>query len=97
MPRHSFSAASSPSAARAVGRGAAIESLWTVNQRLANAERELRLQFIRIAQLQAQLDVVLRALRRSPKGSSCVMSVSADVGNSTADANARKGSLREHG
>jgi hypothetical protein len=46
--------------------GSAIDSLSTVNQRLANAEREWRVQFTRIAQLQAQLDVVLGALRRSP-------------------------------
>jgi hypothetical protein len=52
----------------AVRPGAATESRWTVNQRLANAERELRVQFTRIAQLQAQLDVVLGALRRSPDG-----------------------------
>ena len=54
----------SPHSASGVGRrGSATESLWAVNQRLANAERELRVQFIRIAQLQAQLDLVLGALR----------------------------------
>jgi hypothetical protein len=68
MQRHTFPSASRPSAAGAVRRGSAIESLWTVNQRLANAERELRVQFTRIAQLQTQLDVVLGALRRSPDG-----------------------------
>jgi hypothetical protein len=52
----------------AVGRFPAIGPLRTVNQRLANAERELRVQFTRIAQLQAQLDVLLGALRRSPDG-----------------------------
>lgn len=35
------------------------ESLWAVNQRLCIAERELRVQFTRIAQLQAQLDLLL--------------------------------------
>jgi hypothetical protein len=45
-----------------------MESLWAMNQRLANIERELQVQFTRIAQLQAQLDVVLRALRRLPDG-----------------------------
>jgi hypothetical protein len=57
-----------PTASRAVRRGSATESLWAVNQRLANAECELRIQFTRIAQLQAQLDLVLGALRRSPDG-----------------------------
>ena len=37
-----------------------------VRQRLSRAEQELRVQFTRIAQLQAQLDVVLGALLRSP-------------------------------
>jgi hypothetical protein len=66
MPRHELAPSSPHSAAGAVRRGSATESLWAVNQRLANAERELRVQFTRIAQLQAQLDVVLGALRRSP-------------------------------
>ena len=66
MQRHAFPCASPPSAAGAVGRGSDSESLWAVAARLANAERELRVEFIRIAQLQAQLDVVLRALRHSP-------------------------------
>jgi len=68
MQRHAFPSPSPPSVARAVRRGSGIESIWTINQRLANAERELRVQFTRIAQLQAQLDVVLGALRRSPNG-----------------------------
>jgi len=68
MRQHAFPSASRPSAAGAVRRGSAVESLWSVNQRLANAERELRVQFTRIAQLQAQLDVVLGAFRRSPEG-----------------------------
>ena len=45
--------------------GSANESRWTVNERLANVERELRVQFTRIAQLQAELDVIVGALRRS--------------------------------
>lgn len=44
------------------------KTLGAVNYRLAKAERELRIQFTRIAQLQAQLDVVVGALRRSPGG-----------------------------
>ena len=59
MPRNEI-----PSASTAVGisrgpTGPATESLWAVDQRLGNAERELRVQFTRMAQLQAQLDVVL--------------------------------------
>ena len=68
MRQHAFPSTSRPSAAGAARRGSAVESLWSVNQRVANAERELRVQFTRIAQLQAQLDVVLGALRRSPLG-----------------------------
>jgi hypothetical protein len=67
MRRNEFASASPLSVSREV-RGSATESLWAVNQRLANAERELRVQFTRIAQLQAQLDVVLGALRRSTDG-----------------------------
>ena len=44
------------------------QSLRAVEQRLAHAERELRVQFTRIAQLQAELDQVLGALRRSAEG-----------------------------
>jgi hypothetical protein len=69
MRRLTFPSASATSAPGAVRRGSpAIAMPWTVNQRLANAERELRIQFTRIAQLQAQLDVVLAALRRSANG-----------------------------
>jgi hypothetical protein len=67
MRRNEFASASTLSASRAV-RGFATESLWAVNQRLADAEQELRVQFTRIAQLQAQLDLLLGALRRSPDG-----------------------------
>ena len=45
--------------------GGPADESRTVNERLANAERELRVQFTRIAQLQAQLDVIVGALRRS--------------------------------
>ena len=70
MRRNNLASASPLSASRAV-RGAGTESLWAVNQRLANAERELRVQFTRIAQLQAQLDVVLGALQRSTAECMC--------------------------
>jgi hypothetical protein len=66
MRQHELRSASALSASGVVRRGSATESPWTVNQRLVSTERELRVQFTRIAQLQAQLDVVLGALRRSP-------------------------------
>lgn len=65
MRPHTFSS-SLRSAPGAVRRGPAIGSLSAVDQRLASAERELRVQFTRIAQLQAQLDMLLCALRRAP-------------------------------
>ena len=68
MPRHVFSSSSPCSTAGAVRRASDRESLCAVTERLANAERELRVQFIRIAQLQAQLDVVSSALRHSANG-----------------------------
>jgi len=68
MRQLTFPSDSPTSAAGVVRRGSARTSPWTVNQRLGNAERELRVQFTRIAQLQAQLDVVLYALGRSAKG-----------------------------
>jgi hypothetical protein len=69
MRRLTFPSASPTLAAGAVRRGsAAVAAAGTVTQRLGDAERELRVQFTRIAQLQAQLDVVLGALRRSGKG-----------------------------
>jgi hypothetical protein len=78
MRRHESPSASAHSVSGAVRRGSGPESLWAVNQRLASTERELRIQFTRIAQLQAQLDLVLRTLRRSPGWSPCVMSVGAE-------------------
>ena len=42
-------------------------SRWLLEQRLDCAERELRIQFARIAQLQAQLDLLQATLRASPK------------------------------
>jgi hypothetical protein len=59
MPRNESPSASPRRLLGVVRRDPATESLWAVTQRLANAERELRVQFIRIAQLQAQLDLVL--------------------------------------
>ena len=40
---------------------------WVLEQRLECAEQELRIQFTRIAQLQAQLDVLMATLRSSRK------------------------------
>ena len=42
------------------------QSLSTVEERLAAAERELKVQFARIAQLQAQLDRVVTVFRTRP-------------------------------
>jgi hypothetical protein len=39
-------------------------AIWNLEQRLARAEDELRIQFSRIAQLQAELDRVLATLQR---------------------------------
>ena len=49
-------------------RTATAQSLWAVEQRLATAERDLRIQFTRIAQLQAELDLLVGALRRAQDG-----------------------------
>jgi len=67
-PPFEFLSESLPSASRTVRPGSTPESLWTVNQRLVSAEQELRAQSTQIAQLQAQLDLVLEALRRSSDG-----------------------------
>jgi len=63
MPRNEIPSASTPVGISRGPTGPATESLWAVDQRLGNAERDLRVQFIRIAQLQAQLDLVLGALQ----------------------------------
>ena len=68
MPRHQVPSASRHSASGAVRRGPRTESLSVLHRRLANAERELRVEYTRIAQLQAHLDVVVGALRRGPDG-----------------------------
>ena len=68
MPPSAFLSQSPLRASRTVPPSSAAESLSAVHQRLAHAERELRIQFTRIAQLQAQLDLVLGALRRFANG-----------------------------
>jgi hypothetical protein len=68
MRQHSLVSTTHPQSLAPVRPGRGIASRSSVNQRLGNAETELRVQFTRIAQLQAQLDVVLGALRRSPNG-----------------------------
>ncbi len=61
-----FAKATAPPASRGrVIRGIPTSSAWAIEKRLATAEQELRVQFTRIAQLQAELDLVLAALRRS--------------------------------
>jgi hypothetical protein len=67
MPSSEFLSPPPPRAARTRRPSAVAAPLWAVNQRLANAEQDLRIQFTRIAQLQAQLDVVLGAIRRAAK------------------------------
>jgi hypothetical protein len=58
---------SAPAASRApVIRHFPASTVWSVEKRLASAERELRVQFTRIAQLQAELDLLMGALRRLP-------------------------------
>jgi hypothetical protein len=58
---------SAPSASRArVIHHFPASTTWSVDKRLAAAERELRVQFTRIAQLQAELDLLVGALRRLP-------------------------------
>jgi hypothetical protein len=70
MPPDRLLSKSAPPASLArFDRQATAQSLSTVEQRLAVAERELRIQFTRIAQLQAELDLLQAALRRSPDGS----------------------------
>jgi len=68
MTQHESRSPTRP-ASRAVRDRSAAESLSAVTQRLATAEHELQVQFTRIAQLQAQLDLVLAALRRVTDGS----------------------------
>jgi hypothetical protein len=49
-------------------RGFTVHSQWAVERRLATAERELSIQFSRIAQLQAELDLLRASFRRPPAG-----------------------------
>ena len=46
------------------GRLNRSRSVWAFEDRLAAAERELKVQFTRVAQLQAELDLVAAAIRR---------------------------------
>jgi hypothetical protein len=54
---------------RAIRGSSAAKSLSAVNHRLGKTEYELQIQFTRIAQMQAQLDLVLVELRRVTEGS----------------------------
>jgi hypothetical protein len=69
MSAHKIPGGTRPAAPRAVGDRSAAESLSAVSKRLAEAEHQLEVQFTRIAQLQAQLDLVLAALHRVREGS----------------------------
>lgn len=67
MALERFPSAEAPPGSRIrTSRGSAAHAVWAVEERLASAERELRVQFIRIAQLQAELNVLQAALRRPP-------------------------------
>ena len=68
MPLNERLSGSPSSVSRTVRGGSTTESFSAVTQRLATAERELRIQFTRIAQLQAQLDLLIAALRHWPDG-----------------------------
>ena len=58
---------SAPGASRArVVRHFPASTRSSLEARLASAERELRVQFTRIAQLQAEVDLLVGALRRLP-------------------------------
>lgn len=67
MARMRFLAESAPTAPCA-SIDAPPASRLAIEQRLEAAEQELRIQFTRIAQLQAQLDLLLATLRSSPDG-----------------------------
>jgi hypothetical protein len=69
MTQHESRSEPTRPASRAVHDRSAADSLSAVTQRLAKAEHDLQVQFTRIAQLQAQLDLVLAALRRVTDGS----------------------------
>ena len=64
----------------AIRRNSTTESPRPVEQRLALVEGELRIQFTRIAQLQAQLDRLLGVLRRSPDGGIAGLVAAARIG-----------------
>lgn len=65
MPAERFATAIEPPASRTRAiRGFPAPAIRAVEERLAGAERELRVQFNRMAQLQAELDLASAALRR---------------------------------
>lgn len=61
-------AAASPNSHRRVIADSSLTSLTVVDERLDSAEWQLRVQFTRIAQLQAELDVMAAAFRRFAEG-----------------------------
>lgn len=66
-PERCVLAATAPPASRIRVDGSPTASNRAVEERLAAAERELRVQFTRIA-LQAELDLISATLRRLPGG-----------------------------
>ena len=57
-------ATASLSARARAGSDKSVDTIRALDERLSGVERELRLQFTRIAQLQAELDLSSGALRR---------------------------------
>lgn len=66
MRRKKFTVPPAAFARRAGVTHASSPSSWAAEQRLQRVERELGVQFTRIAQLQAEVDLLSAALRRSP-------------------------------
>ena len=64
MPTERFASATAPAATPGRLNRFTARSVWAIEDRLAAAERELKVQFTRVAQLQAELDLVAAAMRR---------------------------------
>ena len=64
MPTERFAPAIAPTATPGRLNRLTTRSVWAFEDRLAAAERELKVQFTRVAQLQAELDLVAAAMRR---------------------------------
>ena len=64
MPTERLAPAIAPAATSGRLNRSTTRSVWAFEDRLAAAERELKVQFTRVAQLQAELDLVAAAIRR---------------------------------